>query len=59
MKANKNSFLLLSLAYRTPEDKEFIAMLEKAGFVLNCVKHDMMDEVIQSEDIDVFIIRFK
>ena len=34
-------------------------MLEKAGFVLNCVKHDMMDEVIQSEDIDVFIIRFK
>lgn len=59
MKPNKDCFLLLSLAYRTPDDKEFITMLEDAGFVMNCVKHDMMDEVIQSDDIDVFIIRFK
>ncbi len=57
MKANEGCVLLLSQAYRKPSDEEFVPMMEKEGFAVERVKHSLMDEMIQSDDIDVFIIR--
>ena len=56
--ANPAACLLLSLAYRTPSDKEFVSILEE-WMAVEAVEHEMMDEIIQSDDIDVFLIRLK